>query len=65
VAPLKDTRGISGIQFVTDDKGRKVSVQIDIKKYGSVIDAEIDKAQAKGPRHHGCEYATVFSKQWT
>jgi hypothetical protein len=25
---------MSGIQFVTDEKGRKVAVQIDLKKHG-------------------------------
>jgi len=25
---------MSGIQFVTDEKGRKVAVQIDLRKYG-------------------------------
>jgi len=25
-----------GIQFVTDEKGRKVAVQIDLKKYGAL-----------------------------
>jgi hypothetical protein len=29
---------MSGIQFVTDEKGRKVAVQIDLKKYGSVLE---------------------------
>ena len=29
---------MSGIQFVTDGKGRKVAVQIDLKKYGSVLE---------------------------
>lgn len=27
---------MSGIQFVTDEKGRKVAVQIDLKKYGAL-----------------------------
>ena len=27
---------MNGIQFVTDDKGRKVAVQIDLKKYGAI-----------------------------
>lgn len=27
---------ISGIQFVTDAKGRKVAVQIDLRKYGAI-----------------------------
>jgi len=29
---------MSGIQFVTDEKGRKVAVQIDLKKYGSLLE---------------------------
>lgn len=28
---------MTGIQFVTDEKGRKVAVQIDLKKYGTVL----------------------------
>jgi hypothetical protein len=35
---LKDNEAMSGIQFVTDEKGRKVAVQIDLKKYGSVLE---------------------------
>jgi hypothetical protein len=27
---------MSGIQFVTDAKGRKVAVQIDLKKHGAI-----------------------------
>jgi hypothetical protein len=27
---------MTGIQFVTDEKGRKVAVQIDLKKYGAL-----------------------------
>jgi hypothetical protein len=27
----------TGIQFVTDEKGRKLAVQIDLKKYGAVL----------------------------
>ncbi|MGA3201533.1 MAG: hypothetical protein ABSF12_03445 [Bryobacteraceae bacterium] len=29
---------MSGIQFVTDTKGRKVAVQIDLKKYGPMLE---------------------------
>jgi hypothetical protein len=29
---------MTGIQFVTDEKGRKVAVQIDLKKYGAVLE---------------------------
>lgn len=27
---------MNGIQFVTDEKGRRVAVQIDLKKYGAI-----------------------------
>jgi hypothetical protein len=33
---LKDNEAMSGIQFVTDEKGRKVGVLIDLKKHGAV-----------------------------
>jgi hypothetical protein len=29
---------MNGIQFVTDDKGRKIAVQIDLKKYGAILE---------------------------
>jgi hypothetical protein len=29
---------MSGIQFVTDEKGRKIAVQIDLKKYGTLLE---------------------------
>ena len=29
---------MTGIQFVTDDKGRKVAVQIDLKRYGDRLE---------------------------
>jgi hypothetical protein len=35
---LEDNETMSGIQFVTDDKGRKVAVQIDLKRYGAVLE---------------------------
>jgi hypothetical protein len=33
---LKDNETMSGIQFVTDEKGRKVGVLIDLKKHGAI-----------------------------
>ncbi|MGH9432552.1 MAG: type II toxin-antitoxin system RelE/ParE family toxin [Terriglobia bacterium] len=38
---FQTTRGdapMTGIQFVTDEKGRKVAVQIDLKKYGAMLE---------------------------
>jgi hypothetical protein len=29
---------MTGIQFVTDEKGRKVAVQINLKRYGAVLE---------------------------
>ena len=37
--PLKDNRAMSGIQFVTDGKGRKVGVLINLKKHGAIWQA--------------------------
>jgi hypothetical protein len=33
---LNDNEAMSGIQFVTDEKGRKVAVLIDLKKHGAI-----------------------------
>lgn len=33
---MKENRAMSGIQFVTDEKGRKVGVLIDLKKHGAI-----------------------------
>lgn len=30
---MKDNEAMTGIQFLTDEKGRKVAVQIDLKKH--------------------------------
>ena len=34
----KETRRMTGIQFVTDERGRKVAVQIDLKKHGARLE---------------------------
>jgi hypothetical protein len=33
---LKDNKVMTGIQFLTDEKGRKVAVQIDLKTHGTM-----------------------------
>jgi hypothetical protein len=33
---LKDSEAMTGIQFVTDEQGRKVGVLIDLKKHGAI-----------------------------
>jgi hypothetical protein len=35
---LEENEAMTGIQFVTDDKGRKVAIQIDLKKYGAMLE---------------------------
>ena len=45
---------MEGIQFVTNDRGEKVAVQIDLRKYGDlwedVYDTLIARKRAKEPR---------------
>ena len=33
---LRDNRVVTGIQYVTDERGRKVGVLIDLKKHGAI-----------------------------
>jgi hypothetical protein len=42
---------MNGIQFVTDDKGRKVAVQIDLKKYGELWEDIEDLLFSRSRRH--------------
>jgi hypothetical protein len=35
---LEGVAGVTGIQFATDAKRRKVALQIDLKKYGAILD---------------------------
>jgi len=35
---------MTGIQFVTDEKGRRVAVQIDLKRYGAVLEDFLGRA---------------------
>jgi hypothetical protein len=39
---MKDNKGMTGIRFVVDEKGRKVAVQIDLKKHGAILDDILD-----------------------
>ena len=43
---------MTGIQFVTDAKGRKVAVQIDLKKHGARLedfwDGQLSESRLKG-----------------
>jgi hypothetical protein len=33
---VEENEGMTGIQFVTDERGRKVGVLIDLKKHGAI-----------------------------
>jgi hypothetical protein len=35
---LEKKDAMNGIRYVIDDKGRKVAVQIDLKKYGTMLE---------------------------
>lgn len=45
---------MEGINFVTDDKGKKIAVQIDLEKYGElwedIYDSLIAEERANEPR---------------
>jgi len=45
---------MQGIQYVTDDKGQKIAVQINLKKFGEIwedfFDSLIAKQRAQEPR---------------
>jgi len=38
ISGSRDNRSMDGIQFVTDEKGRKVAVQISLKKHGAMLE---------------------------
>lgn len=42
---------MQGIQFVTDDKGRKVAVQIDLRKYGAIWEDIYDNLVAESRKN--------------
>lgn len=41
---------MNGIQFVTDENGRKVAVQLDLKKYGALLEELSDGLIAESRR---------------
>jgi hypothetical protein len=42
---------MTGIQFVTDDEGRKVAVQIDLRKHGELWEDIQDILVSRSRRH--------------
>ena len=42
---------MTGIQYVTDEKGRKVAVQIDLKKYAGLWEDIEDVLVSRARRH--------------
>ena len=48
---LRDNRAKSGIQYVTDEKGRKVAVQIDLKKHRELWEDIQDVLVSRSRRH--------------
>jgi hypothetical protein len=47
----QETEAMSGIQFVTDDKGRKTAVLIDLKKHGALWEDFWDGLVSESRRH--------------
>lgn len=58
---------MEGIQYVTNDKGQKVAVLIDLKKYGEVWEDFYDiltaRARANEPRETLEEVKVLLKKQ--
>ncbi|MFZ5820586.1 MAG: hypothetical protein ACOYYJ_11875 [Chloroflexota bacterium] len=58
---------MEGIQYVTNDKGQKVAVLIDLKKYGEVWEDFYDiltaRARANEPRETLEEVKALLKKQ--
>jgi len=48
---LKDNETMTGIQYVTDEKGRKVAVQIDLKKHRELWEDIEDVLVSRSRRH--------------
>lgn len=48
---LRENRVMSGIQFVTDEKGRKVAVQINLKTHRELWDDIEDVLVSRSRRH--------------
>ena len=42
---------MSGIEYVTDEKGRKIAVQIDLKKHRALWEEIEDVLVSRGRRH--------------
>jgi hypothetical protein len=48
---LKDNETMTGIQYVTDEKGRKVAVQIDLKQHRELWQDIEDVLVSRSRRH--------------
>jgi len=48
---LKDNEAMNGIQFLTDEKGRKVAVQIDLRKHRELWQDIEDVLVSRARRH--------------
>jgi hypothetical protein len=48
---LKENKGMTGIQYGTDEKGRKAAVQIDRRKCGAVLEDVWDGLISESRRH--------------
>jgi hypothetical protein len=48
---LKENRAMTGVQFVTDENGRKVAVQLDLKKHRDLWEDIEDVLVSRSRRH--------------
>jgi hypothetical protein len=48
---LKDKEALTGIQYVTDEQGRKVAIQIDLRKHRELWEDIEDVLVSRSRRH--------------
>ena len=54
---------MEGIQFVTNDKGKRVAVMIDLKRYGELWEDFYDSVTARARTHEPRESLESVKKQ--
>ena len=54
---------MQGIQYVTDEKGKKIAVQLDLKKYGELWEDMVDILTARQRVHEPRESLESVKKR--
>ena len=58
--PVKENEAMTGIRFVVDEKGRRVAVQIDLKKHGAIWEDDLGRSGVRiAPEEKECSLRTT------